>query len=215
MNPNTLVVTVEATHQSLQQRLDEATRARRGGGAPAAGTVPGQRLPGRDEPPPGRRGRGAGPRGGAPDAGRVGSGSRTTSTRRACSSRPWSGSRRVSTASSTWRTCPGRRSGTTYGAQLTGHNEKELELVRALTADLDPDGVPGAGRPGLPGRAQGPHPRAPLPSPPGVPRSHRTQGVGGRRPVLGHRREPRGPATGPAAAEGPQPREPAVAVPRR
>ena len=33
MNPNLLVVTVEATHQSLQQRLDEATRPR--GGAPA------------------------------------------------------------------------------------------------------------------------------------------------------------------------------------
>ncbi len=28
MNPNSLVVTVEATHQSLQQRLDEATHAR-------------------------------------------------------------------------------------------------------------------------------------------------------------------------------------------
>ncbi|HET6562928.1 MAG TPA: hypothetical protein VFG72_13715 [Marmoricola sp.] len=29
MNPNTLVVTVEATHQSLRQRLDEATRPRK------------------------------------------------------------------------------------------------------------------------------------------------------------------------------------------
>jgi hypothetical protein len=34
MNPNLLVVTVEATHQSLEQRLDEATRPRRVNGYP-------------------------------------------------------------------------------------------------------------------------------------------------------------------------------------
>ena len=139
MNPNTLVVTVEATHQSLQQRLDEATRARRGAEHPRQArsrvnaflAATSRHLAAVDEAL-------------VPEVAR----------------RMPEGRERVKDYLHEARLLEQalvRLKARLYGElhmahvpwvqvwgdvrrALTGHNEKEVELVRDLTADLDPDG---------------------------------------------------------------------------